>query len=455
MPGNPQKTWQSAPGEDDPAGIAVQERNLRYYQLAALLNSVGTRCGQLAVAWWALAETGRAATFAVLVALGSVADVVARGALGWLGDRYDRKALIAGCHLTSVLVVLVMVGCHLTGFYDFAVVAMCLVVLGLCNGLREPLQLTVIRDLVGDARTEFAVRRRSVVYSISSMLGPVIAGVLLSTLGVLGTLMVNAGMVAAGLVATLLLRLAAVERPVPSDRVNPLLAWMKGTVEGFRVLVAVKSELHLAWIGFAVSFALFPLFAVLVPALVYRRYPDHVWVIGVIEAAFAVGLFAGSSGLVHRINRILARPVVVFAGFSLTGLCMISTGLAAGWAGADHLVLVAVATPAMLAGGIGLTMATINTSTLRALASPARVRNRISATAAFVSGLAVPLGIATGGQVVTLLGDGMAMVLLGCVILLAVVVGSRSGHLTRTLGLSTDDMVDAYDRLYLAPAKEI
>jgi len=323
-----------------------------------------------------------------------------------------------------------------------------------CTGVREPLQLTVIRDLVGEGRTEFAVRRRGVVYSISSMLGPVIAGVLLSTLGVLGTLLVNAGMVAAGLVGTLLLRLTCAQRPVPSDGANPLLAWAKGTVEGFRVLAAVKSELHLAWVGFAVSFALFPLFAVIVPALVYRRYPDQVWVIGVLEAAFAVGLFAGSSGVVHRINRVLARSVVVFAGFSLTGLCMIATGLAAGWVGEDHLVLVAVATPAMLAGGLGLTMATINTSTLRALASPARVRNRISSTAAFVSGLAVPVGIATGGGVVSLLGDDTAMVLLGCVILLAVAVGQRSGHLTRALNLPTDDMVDAYDRLYLAPAKE-
>jgi len=67
-----------------PVGVAIQERNLRYYQLAALLNSVGTRCGQLAVAWWALAETGRAATFAALVAIGSVADVLAR--VRWVGS---------------------------------------------------------------------------------------------------------------------------------------------------------------------------------------------------------------------------------------------------------------------------------------------------------------------------------------------------------------------------------
>ncbi|POA55145.1 MULTISPECIES: hypothetical protein [unclassified Pseudomonas] len=70
-------------------------RSFYLLQLAALLNAVGARCGQLAIAWWILHKTGDALLFSASVAIATFADVLSRALCGWLGDEYDRQRLLA------------------------------------------------------------------------------------------------------------------------------------------------------------------------------------------------------------------------------------------------------------------------------------------------------------------------------------------------------------------------
>jgi hypothetical protein len=45
---------------------------------------LGGRCNQLAVAWWALQESGSALYFANMIACSIAAEVIAKPLLGWL-----------------------------------------------------------------------------------------------------------------------------------------------------------------------------------------------------------------------------------------------------------------------------------------------------------------------------------------------------------------------------------
>ncbi|MET9901762.1 MFS transporter [Streptomyces sp. NPDC006446] len=422
-------------------------------QSAVLLNGVGTRCGQLAVAWWSLGQTGSAATFAAFVAVGSGAEILARGLLGWLGDTYRPDRLIAVCYLVSTLLIAGLTGLYFGDLYHPAALAVGLAVIGVCNGVREPLQTTLVRSLVPVSLVETAMRRRGSVMALSSVLGPIVASVLLGLVGTGATLAVNTAAVAGSF---LLMTTASASAGAPEDtsrpegtRQPPLSTWYRSTLDGWRAIYRIRSEFQLAMLALAVNLALFPVFAVLLPALTRRSFPDDTWLIGVAEAAFGVGLLLGSTGPVARRTRgTNTRFTTVMAGFTTTGLSILAGGIAAASVTDTPLVLAPALAVSFLIGGIGLIMITVTNSTVRVLATPAGMRNRVNASVAFLSGLAIPIGNLLGGFLAEHLGEGTAMAILGLAILAATAVGAFSRDLRTVLTLPDDDIPDAYTRLY-------
>ncbi|MFF8863990.1 MFS transporter [Streptomyces sp. NPDC015139] len=422
-------------------------------QGAAFLNGVGTRCGQLAVAWWSLDQTGSAATFAAFVAAGSGAEILARGLLGWLGDTYRPDRLIAACYLISTLLIAGLTGLYAGDLYHPAALAVGLAVIGVCNGVREPLQTTVVRSLVPVPLVETAMRRRGSVMALASVLGPIVASVLLGFVGTGATLAINTAAVAGSF---LLMTGASATADAPDDapgaertKQPPLSTWYRSTLDGWQAIYRIRSEFQLAMLALAVNLALFPVFAVLLPALTRRSFPDDTWLIGVAEAAFGVGLLLGSTGPVARRTRgRTTRFTTVMAGFTITGLSILAGGIAAASITDHPVVLAAALAVSFLIGGVGLIMITVTNSTVRVLATPAGMRNRVTASVAFLSGLAIPIGNLLGGFLAEHLGEGPGMAVLGAAILAATAVGAFSPDLRTVLTLPDDGIPDAYARLY-------
>lgn len=424
-------------------------RDFYAVQTAALLNGVGTRCGQLAVAWWSLSETGNPAVFAGFVAVGSATEIGTRGLLGWLGDTYRPDRLIALCYVLSSVTVALLSALYLGGVYHPLVLVFGLAVLGLSNGVREPLQTTVVRALVPVHQVEHAMRRRSSVTSISSILGPIVASVLLGVCGTGPTFVINTIAVACSLALMQTLGTTThAPRATKTGEQSHLRTWYRSTREGFSALYRIKSEFHLALLALAVNLGLYPVFAVLLPSLTQRSFSHDTWLIGLVEGAFGIGLFLGSLGLVARLTRSVGRFTTVISGFGLTGGAILCSGLSSRVVTSSPVLLAAALVPCFLVGGIGLIMITVNTSTVRVLATPASMRNRITSTAAFLSGLAIPLGNFLGGALAKGLGEGMALAAFGAFIVAATAIASRSSNLRQVLSLPDDALQDAYLRLY-------
>jgi MFS family permease len=393
----------------------------------------------------------------VYVALGMGADVLSRAAFGWIGDAHDPRSVILGCYLLGLGATGLLTAVSFADAYQPIVLAACLMLIGVCNGVREPLQLTAIRVMVGTAHVPTAIRRRTSVISLSALLSPVVAGLLIGLVGARGSLAVNTGMVAVGcvLMTCIALLFDRAGRQSPADEALRGQSWYRRTRAGFSALRRIVPEVQLAVIGFVVNLSLYPVFAVLVPSLVYRHFATETWLIGVLEGAFAVGMFAGSLGVVNRLVSRFGRPATTFSGIGALGAGLLATGLLSGVASGNSVVLLVVGAPLLGMGGLGLTMMTVNTGTLRQLATPQAVRNRINACVAFISGLAVPLGSLTGGVLSELLDEAAAVAVFGVMVLLAAASGIRCRALVGALSLSSEDMVDAYDRLYLTPTEPL
>jgi MFS family permease len=428
--------------------VSGLSRDFYQVQIAAFLNSVGTRCGHFAIAWWVLGKTGSPMAFSTFVAIGTLTDVLSRALCGWLGDQYERQRLLVWCYATSAMVTLVLATLSALDLYLPLLIGLCLGLSGISIGIRDPLQLSVAPALVPPERLGDALRLRSIVGSSSALMGPLAAGILLGPLGVMGTLYLNAfaGLVAWALIAKLRVPTSALG---PRCRqVSYLMDWCQRTRQGFTALYRVKPEWRLSLLGFAVNFSLYPLFAVLFPVLINHYFSDDLWLIAVTEGAFALGLLVGSMALVARANHRWGRPRVVFAGFLSVGFAMVVCGACA-QVFLDHpWKFASVTVPLLLMGGVGLVMVTVNTSTVRMLATPDNYRNRISSAASFVSGMVIPFGTVVGGLFTGIFGVSHAMVVLGAIIVLATVSSMFSTDLMQVLGMNDDQMRDVYRVIY-------
>ncbi|AZF01551.1 hypothetical protein C4J95_4116 [Pseudomonas orientalis] len=423
-------------------------RDFYLIQLAAFLNAVGTRCGQFAIAWWVLGKTADPLAFAGFVAVATLADVVSRAVFGWLGDQYDRQRLLVGCYTVSAVTTLVLAVLGTQDLYLPWLIAGCLAISGVAIGIRDPLQMSLASVLVAADKVSDAVRLRSIVGSSSALMGPLAAGILLGPLGVVGTLWLNSLAVLVALALIVQVRAPGASHTPGARQLSYLATWYTRTREGFTALYRVKPEWNLSLLAFIVNFSLYPLFAVLFPVLINRHFPQHLWLIAVTEGAFAVGLLAGSLLLVKRANARWGRPRVVFAGFLLVGLAMVGCGLFSQFFHARPVWFASVTVPLLFVGGIGLVMVTVNTSTVRMLATPDSYRNRIGSATSFVSGMVIPFGALVGGAFSEALGVSYAMIALGLLIILAAIPCMFSAVLVRVLGMGDEQIKNIYKDFY-------
>lgn len=353
--------------------------------------------------------------------------------------------MIIFCFVGSAVVSGALACLAFAGVYHLALVLVGVTLLGLSLGVREPLLMSTIRKLVDTSSVAGAVRVRSAMMSLSSFSGPIAAGVLIGPLGYSAVLAAACGVVAvcAALVAVIRVPETAGK---PRDTAGAA-SWAADAVAGFRAIRRVVPEWRLALLAMAVDFALFPVFAVVVPALVASRFPGRTWILSIIESAFAVGMILGSAVVVRWSNGTLGRRHTVPLGFAALGVGFVGTGAAVTLTeAAAPLAFTAVASLLLMVSGMGLCMVTVNTGTVRLLATPSSFRNRMVAAASFLSGIVMPLGSLASGLIARTSGEWLALIALGGIICLCAAMAGADRAITRFLGMPDEDLDDAYLR---------
>ncbi|MDO0914350.1 MFS transporter [Streptomyces sp. DT2A-34] len=434
-------------GRRDAADPPRAVRDFALLQAAGFCGSMATRCLEIAVAWWMLDRTGNDALLGIVLGLGIGADVLSRGALGWVGDRFRPQRVILCCFLVSACVSGALAGLAYAGVYQLWIVLLGVTLLGVSLGVREPLLMSTIRSLMDTSAVAGAVRVRSAMMSLSSFAGPVVAGMLIGPLGYSAVL--GAASVVVVVCATLAALLRVPDDPARTDgaRERGFAVWAAEAGAGFRAIRRVVPEWRLAMLTMVVDFALFPVFALVIPVLVAAHYPGRTWVLSVVESAFAVGMILGSSLLAKKSNALLGRRRTVLGGFAALGVGFVGTGVLFSVTGADlPLAFTAGGSLLLMLSGAGLCLVTINTGTVRLLATPSAYRNRMVAAASFLSGIVMPLGSISSGLLSRASGQWWTLVALGAAICVCAAVAAYDRQLTRFLDLPDEQLDDAYLR---------
>lgn len=382
-------------------------RQLLKVQFSFFLMVLGGRCNQLAVAWWTLQETGSAVYFANMIACSIAAEVLARPLFGWLGDRYNKILILKIVSMLSAMTALVMVLLSVTGAFNPWTLGALMMIGSAVVGVRDPLQASIIPLFADDDKVSLALRSKSVMYSFSTLLGPVLASGLIYGFGIAFALAADffAILVAGALIATVPTHTGATGTDVKAR----VTSGFRMICSGFKVVYGVKVEFYLAMIAMLVNFALFPFFTILLPLYVKDVIQYPVTYIGLLDSCFGLGILAGSYKVIGWLGERLPRDLCVSAGFALLGGNLLVVGTV------SSSVIVPLA---FFCGGIGLMLINIPTSAVRLLATPKDHRNRIFATVSFLSAAASPLGSFAMNGMITTMGVALTITLLGVMVLL-------------------------------------
>ena len=193
-----------------PAGLApLRHRDFALYWIGQCVSQVGTFIEMTATTYLLYAITGSP----VLLGLGGLSRAIPILALslfgGALADRIDRKRLLMFTQASQVLTSLLLGTLVVTGTIEFWHIYVIGFINSTLSAFDAPARNSFYPSLIPRAEFQNAVTLSSVIFRLSTLLGPAIAGILIATVGPATPFFVNAVSYFALIGALLLIRTKA------------------------------------------------------------------------------------------------------------------------------------------------------------------------------------------------------------------------------------------------------
>jgi hypothetical protein len=267
----------------------------------------------------------------------------------------------------------------------------------------------------------------------------VIAGLLVSTVGVGWTLLLDAGSFAIAVLMT-----AAIAGPMKDtaghgsiEAAGHPTSFITELRDGF---AAVHRVTLLFWLSVAIAFfnLLLSPMQVLLPtyAKVTRGMPA--WFLGGLESSLGVGIIAGALavGVLEKTPRLFSSVII--------GLLL----LGAGTAFLSHVPGIVGPMAMMFLIGLGAAWTNIPIGTRISVAVPDHFRSRVNSIFAFIFDASAPIGVAAGGALVARFGVVNTMTWIGVLMLMAVPVLFRMPGFTAFFRASPSELTNHFLKAY-------
>ncbi|HEX5119264.1 MAG TPA: MFS transporter [Pseudonocardiaceae bacterium] len=385
---------------------SLGERNYRLFAGGQVVSNVGTWMQRVAQDWLVLELSGRSP-----VALGIAAALQFVPTLGlsvWAGslaDRLDKRKLLIGLQAGMGLTGLVLGLLDLTGSVALWHVYLLCLLLGCFSSVDAPVRQAFVSEMVGVDRVANAIALNSMTFNLARIVGPAIAGLLITWIGTGWVFLSNAasfGAVIFGLAAMSPALLYSVPKPARTrGQVGAALRYVRQRRDLVVLLVLV----------FCVSTFGMTFFATLanVAANVFHRDADGY---GLLSTLMALGTLTGSALAARRAATGRMRLSLVVGAALAFGVLEIGLGFMPTYL-AFGLALIPL-------GAATITFITAANSTMQ-LSVPAELRGRVMGVYMLVFQGGLPVGGPMSGWLAEAFGGRSPIVVGGVVSVLAAV----------------------------------
>jgi MFS family permease len=342
---------------------------------------LGTYMSQFALGIWAWQRTGEATALALVALFSFGPSVIMFPIAGALVDRWNRKLVMmisdVASGIATIAVFLLLSSGRLEVWHLYVTGAFT----GIFQAFQWPAYSASISLMVDKKDYARASGLFSLADSVSNIIAPAAAGILIGLIGVAGILTID---IVTFLAAVGILLLVVIPQPPKREEKRSMLS---DTFFGFRYISERRGLLGLQLNFFASNLVTGLAFTVFTPMIMLRSGNDTV-ITGAVQSAFGVGGVVGGlalsawGGPKRRVDGVLLG----MAGSGLLGMTLLGMGQ----------------TPLLWMAGAFLTMLFIPTSNGSNQAIwqskvPPELQGRVFATRALIASISAPIGMVIAG----------------------------------------------------------
>lgn len=332
---------------------AFRSRNFTLYFIGQIVSMIGTWLQMVAQGWLVLEMTGSAFWVGVTAAASTIPTLLLSLIGGVIVDRYSRKTILLWTQSLSMSLAFILGIFTLTGTITIPVILVLSFLLGCVGAVATPAIQAFLSEMVDRSQLHSAVALNSAIFNASRVIGPAIAGLMISWIGTGGAFIAN-GLSYVAVIAALYAittepaakKASDDEHPLQSIRAGLVYTWAHPLIRTIVLFVAVVSVfgwsfmamlpvvakrtfgLGASGMGYLYSaFGLGSLTATFVVSMSRERIKNSVMVIGgILVFSLALGAFTFTTYV----------PLALFCLF-ISGLGMLSA-FATMTATVQHLV---------------------------------------------------------------------------------------------------------------------
>lgn len=367
----------------------------RWFLTGRTIDLAGTAMTPVTLSLSVLQATGSASRMGWVMAASVIPTLVFMLAGGVAADRWQRTRVLVLSSACSGIVGSAMAAMLLSGRFNLAAMMALSALSGVVSGFNGPALRGIVPELVDPSQVQRANATLASTRNVTRIAGPLLAGILVSTIG--------GGWALAFDAATSLVAATCFTRLPISTRAAVRQGIGRDLADGWATFRSLCWVWTLSLTYAAVNLLNVGPWQVLGPLVLSRHHPLAAW--GMVQSARAVGLLLASTALIRLRFR---NPLVAGLLLGLTmGIPLITLGLS------DSPVILAV-TAAV--GAIGSTASGITYDSTLQTHVPADKLSRVASYDDLLAFLTVPISQAATGPVATLtgaqhlaLGSGIAL----------------------------------------------
>ncbi|WP_169948442.1 MFS transporter [Microbispora sp. H11081] len=387
---------------------SLRNHNYRLFAAGGVVSNVGTWMQRTAQDWLVLdLSHGSGSALGLTVALQFLPTMLFGMFGGVIADRYPKRRILMVAQTLMGLLALTMGVLVLTGSAEVWHVYVMAFTLGLVSCVEVPTRQSFVVEMVGRRDLPNAIALNSSTFNLARVVGPAVAGLLISWMGTGPIFVLNAVSFAAVITGLALMRVSELRSPVPVPR-------GKGQLRAGLRYVGDRPDLLLPLLLVAFMAIFAQSFSTSIALMAKQAFGAGASSFGVASSAFAVGAFGGALLAARRVKP--SRRFLI-AGALCFGVFQVAAGLAPAYP-AFLLMLV----PA------GMAMITVNTTanTIVQLGASPEMRGRVMGIYVLVFTGGAPIGSPLVGWLAEQAGPRVSVVVAGvlsiCGVFLAVLV---------------------------------
>ncbi len=292
-----------------------QSPDYRWLLGAQAISSLGSSITYVVLPWQ-IYQLTRSSTMVGLIGVAEFVPMLVMAFVGGnLADRFDRRLLVRSADATLGVVALLLMVNAIRPVPSVAAIFVLASVSAAVSALARPARDSIVPRIVAPEHVSAAAALGSLVYSLSWVAGPAVAGVIVAGLGPA----IGFGIDAASFLGSVLM--VSMIRPLPARSASVSIGW-SSLVEGWRYAASRQELIGTYVIDMNAMFFGMPM--ALFPAMAERFGPGTVGLLYAMPAV-GVGICSLTSGWTARVHR-HGRAVVLAA--AAWGVAIIGFGLA-------------------------------------------------------------------------------------------------------------------------------